>query len=165
MAEITLKGNPIHTTGNLPKSGGKPPDFHLTAGDLSEKTLADFAGKKVVLNIFPSVDTPVCATSIRRFNADASGKANAVVLCISSDLPFAQARFCGAEGLKNVVNLSDFRNPAFGDSYGVRIVDSPLAGLLSRAVVVIDEGGRVVHTEQVAEIAQEPDYEAALKHL
>ncbi len=165
MAEITLKGNPIHTSGNLPQTGGNAPSFRLTAGDLSEKTLADFGGKKVVLNIFPSVDTPVCAASIRRFNSEAAGKANAVVLCISADLPFAQGRFCGAEGLKNVVNLSDFRNREFGDSYGVRIVDGPLAGLLSRAVVVIDENGKVVHGEQVPEIAQEPNYEAALKHL
>lgn len=165
MAEITLKGNPIHTSGNLPAIGSKAPDFCLTAGDLSEKTLADFSGKKIVLNIFPSVDTPVCATSIRRFNSDASGRDNAVVLCISADLPFAQGRFCGAEGLKHVVNLSNFRNREFGDSYGVRILDGPLAGLLSRAVVVLDESGNVCHAEQVPEIAQEPNYEAALKHL
>ena len=164
MAEITLKGNPIHTNGNLPTMG-KAPAFKLTAKDLSEKSLADFAGKKIVLNIFPSVDTPVCATSIRRFNSEASSLHNSVVLCISSDLPFAQGRFCGSEGLDKVINLSDFRNKAFGDAYGVRIVDGPLAGLLSRAVVVINEQGNIVHAEQVGEIAQEPNYDQALSHL
>ena len=165
MAEITLKGNPIHTNGELPKKGQAAPDFKLTALDLSEKTLADFAGKKVVLNIFPSIDTPVCATSTRRFNEEIAKKTNAVVLCIAADLPFAFKRFCAAEGLNNVVSLSDFRNKAFGDAYGARIIDGPLAGLLSRAVIVIDEKGAVVHSEQVPEIAQEPDYAKALSHL
>ena len=165
MAEITLKGNPIHTVGDLPNMGENAPNFTLTAADLSEKSLADYAGRKVVLNIFPSVDTPVCAASIRRFNQDAGSQENTVVLCISSDLPFAQARFCGAENLQNVVNLSDFRNPGFGEAYGVRITDGPLAGLLSRAVVVLDETGKVVHTEQVPEIAQEPDYDKAQSFL
>jgi len=165
MAQITLKGNPIHTSGDLPAVGAAAPDFSLTAGDLSAKSLADFKGKKVALNIFPSIDTPVCATSVRRFNQDAAGKSNAAVLCISADLPFAQARFCGAEGIDKVVNLSDFRSKSFGDDYGVRIVDGPLAGLLARAVVVIDENGNVAHSELVPEIAQEPNYAAALAHL
>ena len=162
MAQITLKGNPIHTSGDLPSVGSDAPAFQLTAEDLSEKTLADYAGKKVILNIFPSVDTPVCATSIRRFNTDAAGKDNALVLCISADLPFAQKRFCGSEGLDNVVNLSNFRSADFGSSYGIDMTDGPLAGLLGRAVVVVDENGKVIHSELVPEIAQEPNYEAAL---
>ena len=165
MAAITLKGNPIQTSGNLPAVGGKAPSFKLTAGDLSEKSLADFAGKKLVLNIFPSVDTPVCAASIRRFNADAADRENTVVLCISADLPFAQSRFCGAEGVKNVVSLSDFRNREFGERYGVRMVNGPLAGLLARAVVVIGEDGSVRYNEMVPEIAQEPNYAGALSAL
>jgi thiol peroxidase len=164
MAQITLQGNPINTVGTLPATGGAAPAFALTAGDLSEKTLADYAGKSLVLNIFPSLDTGVCATSVRKFNELAAGS-GATVLCISADLPFAQGRFCGAEGIENVVNLSTFRSPAFGDDYGVRIVDGPLAGVMSRAVVVVDAEGNVTYSEQVPEIAQEPDYDAAMAAL
>jgi len=162
MASITLKGNPISTVGELPATGSAAPAFSGVKTDLSECKLADLAGKKVVLNIFPSIDTGICATSTRRFNEEASALENAVVLCVSADLPFALGRFCGAEGLENVVPVSTFRNPEFGSDYGVTIADGPLAGLLSRAVVVIDETGQVVYTEQVPEIAQEPDYKAAL---
>lgn len=165
MAQITLKGNAINTLGNLPKIGTKAPNFELVANDLSVKTLSDFAGKKVVLNIFPSLDTATCAASVRRFNAEASKLENTVVLCISKDLPFAQARFCGAEGLDKVHTLSDFRNGNFGKSYNVEIVDGPLAALESRAVVVVDEKGTVTYAQQVPEIVDEPNYEEALKAL
>lgn len=165
MAEITLQGNPIHTRGNLPEKGTKAPEFTLVKNDLSEAKLADYKGKNVVLNIFPSLDTPTCAASVRHFNADASSLKNTVVLCISKDLPFAQARFCGAEGLNNVETLSDFRNGNFGENYQVEIVDGPLANLESRAVVILDEKGTVVYTQQVPEIVDEPDYEAALAVL
>jgi thioredoxin-dependent peroxiredoxin len=165
MAQITLKGNPIHTVGFLPKVGEVAQDFTLTKSDLSPVSLGEFKGKKVVLNIFPSIDTSVCAASVRRFNEEADKLKNTVVLCISKDLPFAHGRFCGAEGLKNVITASDFRDSNFSDSYGVRITDSPLAGLLSRAVVVINEGGKVIYTEQVPEIGQEPNYEKALAAL
>jgi thiol peroxidase len=161
MSTVTLKGNPINTSGSLPSTGVKAPDFSLTAADLSEKTSAEFAGKKVILNIFPSIDTAVCATSVRKFNKEASDLDNTVVLCISADLPFALNRFCGAEGLDNVIPLSSFRS-SFGDDYGVRITDSPLKNLLSRSVVVLNENGEVTYTEQVPETTQEPDYEAAL---
>ncbi|MBN2747030.1 MAG: thiol peroxidase [Bacteroidales bacterium] len=164
MAEITLKGNKINTIGSLPAAGSQI-DFQLTANDLSTKTLADFKGQKVVLNIFPSLDTPTCAASVRRFNAEASKLDNTVVLCISKDLPFAQARFCGAEGLDKVHTLSDFRVGGFGKNYGVEIVDGPLAALHSRAVVILDEEGKVTYSQQVPEIVDEPDYEAALKAL
>jgi len=162
MAQITLKGNPIHTSGDLPKVGAHAPAFTLTRKDLSEVALADLKGQRVVLNIFPSVDTPTCATSVRTFNAQASKAANTLVLCVSADLPFAAGRFCAAEGLDNVVPASAFRSPDFGASYGVTLVDGPLRGLLARAVVVLDEEGKVVHTELVPEIANEPDYAAAL---
>ncbi len=165
MAEITLKGKPIHTLGRLPAKGTKTPEFTLVKNDLSEAKLADYKGKNIVLNIFPSLDTPTCAASVRRFNAEASKLANTVVLCISKDLPFAQARFCGSEGLDNVETLSDFRHEEFGESYQTEIVDGPLAGLESRAVVILDEEGTVVYTEQVPEIVNEPDYEAALAVL
>jgi thiol peroxidase len=165
MAQITLKGNPINTIGELPAVGSKAPAFTLVKDDLSIKTLADYKGQKVVLNIFPSLDTGTCAASVRRFNAEASKLDNTVVLCISKDLPFAQARFCGAEGLKDVHNLSDFRGGQFGKDYGVEIVDGPLAGLESRAVVVLDEEGTVIYTQQVGEIVDEPDYDAALAAL
>ena len=165
MAQITLKGNPVNTLGNLPKVGTKAPDFTLVKDDLSTKSLSDYAGNKVILNIFPSIDTGTCAASVRRFNAEASGLDNTVVLCISKDLPFAQARFCGAEGLKDVHNLSDFRTGHFGKDYGVEIVDGPLAGLESRAVVVVNEEGDVIYTQQVSEIVDEPNYEPALKAL
>jgi thiol peroxidase len=165
MATVTLGGNPFHTVGTLPAIGTVAPDFSLTADDLTQASLATFRGKKIVLNIFPSVDTRVCATSVRRFNELATKKPNAVVVCISADLPFAFKRFCAAEGLANVVTLSTFRDTAFGDRYGVRMLDGPFAGLMSRAVVVIDEAGKVVHTEHVPEIGQEPDYDAALARL
>lgn len=162
MADITLKGNSIHTQGNLPAVGAKAPDFKLTAGDLSEKSLSDYKGKRIVLNIFPSVDTGTCAASVRKFNEEASGLDNTVVLCISKDLPFAHNRFCAAEGLENVVSLSEFKDNNFSDAYQVRITDGPLAGLMSRAVVVVNEEGNVIYTEQVPEIVDEPDYENAL---
>jgi thiol peroxidase len=165
MAKITLKGNPINTLGNLPEIGTKAPDFKLVANDLSVKSLADFQGKKVVLNIFPSLDTATCAASVRRFNVEASKLENTVVLCISKDLPFAQARFCGAEGLDKVHTLSDFRGGEFGKNYGVEIVDGPLAGLESRAVVILNEAGEVVYNQQVPEIVDEPNYEMALKAI
>ncbi|MAD98407.1 MAG: lipid hydroperoxide peroxidase [Flavobacteriaceae bacterium] len=165
MAKITLQGNPFNTLGDLPAVGSKAPNFNLSASDLSVKTLQDFEGKKVVLNVFPSIDTPTCATSVRTFNKEASSLDNAVVLCISRDLPFAQSRFCGAEGLENVISLSDFANGSFGKDYNLEITDGPLANLHSRAIVVIDENGTVVHTEQVGEIADEPNYSAALEHL
>ncbi|MFV1956225.1 MAG: thiol peroxidase [bacterium] len=162
MAQITLKGNPINTVGDLPEVGTQAPDFMLTANDLSDVVLDDYAGKKLVLNIFPSLDTDVCAASVRKFNEEAGGLSNTEVLCISKDLPFAQSRFCGAEGLDNVTTLSCFRYRTFGDNYGVRIADGPIAGLMSRAIVVIDEDGKVIYREQVPEITQEPDYESAL---
>jgi thiol peroxidase len=165
MAQVTLKGNPVQVEGELPKVGSQAADFTLTAGDLSDATLATFAGKRKVLNIFPSVDTPTCATSVRKFNAQANDLTNTVVLCISSDLPFAQARFCGSEGLENVKNLSDFRSAAFSVDYGVNIVDGPLRSLTARAVVVLDENNNVLHSELVGEIAEEPNYEAALAVL
>ena len=165
MAEITLGGNPIHTLGELPAVGTKAPDFSLTANDLSVKSLAYFSGKKVVLNIFPSIDTSTCATSVRTFNEKASSLDNTMVVCVSRDLPFAQSRFCGAEGLENVITLSDFANGSFGKDYALEITDGPLANLHSRAIVVIDENGIITHTEQVGEIADEPNYEAAISSL
>ncbi len=164
MAKITFKESPINTIGELPAKGSVAPDFTLVKLDLSETILADYKGKRIILNIFPSIDTGVCATSVRRFNEEASALDNTVVLCVSMDLPFAQGRFCGAEGIENVVPVSAFR-AAFGDHYGVLIADGPLAGLLSRAVVVIDGAGNVIYTEQVPEITQEPDYDAALAVL
>lgn len=165
MATITLGGNPIHTNGELPKIGSKLADFSLIKSDLSVVTLADFAGSKLVLNIFPSVDTGTCATSVRQFNTKASTLENTKVLCISRDLPFAQKRFCGAEGLDNVVTLSDFKDGSFGKTNGLEIIDGPLAGLNSRVVIVVDENGIVKYTEQVSEVANEPNYENALAAL
>ncbi|MCM2301624.1 MAG: thiol peroxidase [Flavobacteriaceae bacterium] len=165
MAAITLKGNPFNTSGTLPKVGEKAKDFALVKSDLSTATLADFKGYKVVLNIFPSLDTGTCAASVRRFNKEASELENTKVLCISRDLPFAQARFCGAEGLNNVITLSDFANGSFGKNYGLEIVDGPLANLHSRAVVVLDENGVVIYTQQVPEIVDEPNYESVLAVL
>lgn len=165
MATITLGGNPINTNGELPKVGAKATDFSMIQTDLSTATLATFAGSRLVLNIFPSIDTGTCATSVRTFNEKASQLANTKVLCISRDLPFAQKRFCGAEGLENVINLSDFNTGSFGKNYGLEIVDGPLAGLHSRVVIVLDEKGTILHTEQVSEIANEPNYEAALAVL
>lgn len=165
MALVNLKGNPVNTVGELPAVGTTAPVFSGVKKDLSECSLANLAGKKVVLNVFPSIDTEVCAASTRRFNEAANGLQNTAILCVSADLPFALGRFCGAEGLENVIPVSVFRNPEFGNSYGVTITDSVLAGLLSRAVVVINETGKVVYTELVPEITQEPDYEAALAAL
>jgi thiol peroxidase len=165
MATITLKGAPTNTIGELPKMGSQAPGFTLTKADLSEATLTNYPGKKIVLNIFPSLDTPTCAMSVREFNKKAGELPNVVVLCISADLPFAQQRFCTTENLKNVIPLSVFRHPEFGKNYGVTIVDGPLAGLLSRAVVILDEKGNVIYSQQVPEIAQEPDYNAALNKL
>ena len=165
MARITLQGNPIETVGELPTLNSNAPEFTLTKTDLSESSLSSFTGQTVVLNIFPSIDTGVCAASVRRFNAEASGFDNTVILCISADLPFAHQRFCEGEGLDKVIPLSVFRSPAFGNDYGVTIVTGPLTGLLSRSIVIIDTDGKIVYTEQVPEIAQEPDYGAALKIL
>ena len=165
MAKITLKGNEIETSGALPVAGSVAPGFTLVKTDLSETSLKDFRGKKVVLNIFPSIDTGVCAASTRRFNSEAGSLANVAVLCISADLPFAHGRFCEAEGLKDVIPVSTFRAAGFGKDYGQTITTGPLAGLLARAVVVIDADGKVIYTEQVPEIGQEPDYESALKAL
>lgn len=165
MSKITLKGNEINTIGELPAAGTDAKDFSLVAGDLSVKTLGDFKGKKLVLNIFPSIDTGTCATSVRTFNKKAVELENTHVLCISRDLPFAQSRFCGAEGIDNVTMLSDFRTGQFGKDYGLEIIDGPLAGLNSRSIVVINEEGQVVYTEQVTETVDEPNYEAALANL
>jgi thiol peroxidase len=165
MSKIKLKGETINTIGELPKIGSQAPSFQLTKTDLSTLKLSDLKGKKVVLNIFPSIDTSVCATSVRKFNAEASKLNNAVVVCVSQDLPFAHSRFCGAEGLKNVESVSTFRSESFGEDYGVKIIDGPLLGLMSRAVVVIGPDGKIAYTEQVAEITQEPNYEAALKTI
>ena len=165
MSQITFKGSPINTVGALPEVGTIAQEFTLVAADLSEKHLADYTGKKVLLNIFPSIDTGTCAASVRKFNESASTLHNTTVLCISRDLPFAQKRFCGAEGLENVVNLSDFSEGSFGKTNGLEITDGPLAGLHSRVIIVVDENGTITHTEQVAEIADEPNYEAALAVL
>lgn len=165
MATITLHGNTIHTLGTLPENGSDAQDFTLTKGDLSATSLADYSGKKVVMNIFPSIDTGTCAQSVRQFNKDASGLDNTVVLCISKDLPFAQGRFCGAEGIENVEMLSDFRDGNFGKTYQVEFTDGPLQSLHSRAIVVLNENGKVIHTEQVPEIVDEPNYNAALEAL
>jgi thiol peroxidase len=165
MAQITLNGNPTHTSGKLPTPGYAAPDFSLTKKDLSDMSLRDVAGKRVVLNIFPSIDTPTCSASVRRFNAEIGGHENAVVLCISRDLPFAHARFCEAEGIENAIPLSEMRHRDFGEKYGLAILDGPLAGLLTRAVLVLDESGKVIHSELVPEIGNEPDYEKALEAL
>lgn len=165
MAQVTRKGSPVQIDGELPAPGATAPAFTLVGAGLADVSLADFAGKRKVLNIFPSVDTPTCATSVRKFIAQANALDNAVVLCISADLPFAQARFCGAEGLENVQNLSTFRSAGFSRDYGVAIADGPMAGLTARAVVVLDEDNKVLHSELVSEIAHEPDYDAALSAL
>ncbi|MFM8313862.1 MAG: thiol peroxidase [Deltaproteobacteria bacterium] len=164
MSQVTLKGNPFNTIGNLPKVGSTAPDFKLTKSDLSEATLNSYAGKRKVLNIFPSVDTPTCATSVRKFNERAAALKNTVVLCISADLPFAQKRFCAAEGIANVESLSTFRSH-FSKDYQLEMADSPLKGLCSRAVIVLDENNKILHAEQVSEIANEPNYESALAAL
>ncbi len=165
MSSTHFKGNPVHVDGPFPKVGDQAPAFRLIAGDLSEKPLSDFAGKRKVLNIFPSIDTGVCAASVRHFNQDAAGLKNAVVLCVSADLPFAQSRFCGAEGIQNVTMLSMMRGREFLKDYGVAMTDGPLAGLAARAVVVLDEHDKVIHAQLVDEITHEPDYAAALKAL
>jgi thioredoxin-dependent peroxiredoxin len=165
MATVTLKGNPVSTAGEIPAVGAQAPDFRLTRTDLGDVTLADYSGKNVVLSVFPSVDTPTCAASVRKFNAEASTLANTVVLCASADLPFAHKRFCGAEGLENVVSASDMRDKDFGNRYGLTITSGPLAGLLARAVIVIGADGVVKHSQLVAEIAEEPDYAAAIAVL
>lgn len=165
MSEVTLRGNPIQVVGDFPQPGQQAKPFRLVNGDLADTELSAFAGKRKVLNIFPSIDTPTCAASVRQFNAQASTKVNAVVLCISADLPFAQGRFCGAEGLENVINLSTMRGREFLDAYGVAIASGPLVGVAARAVVVLDENDRVLHSELVSEIKNEPDYAAALAVL
>ncbi len=165
MANITLKGAPVQTSGELPAIGSDVPGFRLVGADLKDVALHDFAGKRKVLNIFPSLDTATCAMSVRQFNQRAAALSNAVVLCISADLPFAQKRFCGAEGLDRVVTLSLMRGYRFAEDYGVRIETGPLAGLTARAVIVLDENDRVIYSELVAEIANEPDYDAVLKAL
>lgn len=165
MSTTNLQGNPISLYAELPALNSKAYNFKLIGNDLSEVSLNDFIGKKVILNIFPSLDTDVCAASVRRFNAEASNLENTVVLCISRDLPFAQARFCGAEGLKNVITLSDMTNSDFGEKYGIKMLEGPLASLFARSIVIIDEEGKVKYTELVPEITQEPNYEKALANI
>ena len=165
MAEIEFRGTMMSTGGELPSVGAPAPDFSLTGDGLAPVGLGDFAGQRVVLNIFPSIDTPTCATSVRAFNERAASLDNTSVLCVSVDLPFAAARFCGDEGIENVSCASTFRSPDFYDAYGVQIADGPLAGLCARAVVVIDEHGNVAHTQLVSPISDEPDYDAALSVL
>jgi thiol peroxidase len=165
MATVTFKGSPVNTYGDLPKVGTKAPDFTLVKSDLSEAKLSDFKGKYVVLNIFPSLDTGVCATSVRKFNQEAANKVNTVVLGISADLPFAAGRFCSTEGIENVITLSTFRDESFGKDYGVLLVDGPMKGLLARAVVVVDPEGKIIYEELVSEIAQEPDYNSAINSI
>ncbi len=163
MAQVTLRGTPIHTNGELPAVGAKAPDFKLVNGDLKDVSLADYRGKKKILNIVPSLDTPTCATSTRKFNKEASSLPNTVVLVVSADLPFASKRFCTTEGLQNVVPLSLMRTKAFAKDYGVLLQDGPLEGITARAVVALDENDKVVYRQLVPEIAQEPDYDAALR--
>lgn len=165
MATVTLRGTPVETSGDLPTVGSQAPDFTLVSQDLSETSLADYKGKRVVLNIFPSIDTPTCQQSVRSFNEKAASLDNTVVLCVSPDLPFAQARFCGAENIENVTTASNFRSPEFGQHYGTTFTSGPLMGLLARAVIVIDTDGKITHNELVSEIAQEPNYDSALAAL
>lgn len=164
MSKITLKGNPVNTKGTLPALNSTAQNFKLVKTDLAEVTLENYTGKRKVLNIFPSIDTPTCATSVRKFNKEATDLQNTVVLNISADLPFAQKRFCGAEGINNTETLSTFRS-TFAKDYNLEIIDSPLAGLCSRAVIILDEKNKVIYTEQVSEIGNEPDYAKALKAL
>ena len=165
MTTVTFQGNPVEVLADLPVNGSAAPDFTLTNADLSDATLADFKGKKIVLNIFPSIDTGVCATSVRTFNKSAAALENTVVICVSKDLPFALGRFCGAEGIENVKTVSGFRDSEFGKAYGVEIKEGPLAALYARAVVVINEEGKIAYTELVSEITNEPNYEGALAAL
>lgn len=162
---VTLQGNPVRVDGDLPAKGAKSPDFKLTNGELADVSLANFAGKRKVVNIVPSLDTPTCATSTRKFNEAAASLPNTAVLVVSADLPFAAGRFCATEGIKNVTHLSTFRHPEFLKAWGVAIADGPLVGVTARAVVVLDENDKVLHTEMVGEIANEPNYDAALKAL
>lgn len=164
MAKVTFQGNPIETVGDLPKMGENAPDFQLTKNDLSDVSLADFSGKIKVINIFPSVDTSVCASSVKEFNKRAESLGDTVILCVSADLPFASSRFCATEGLNNVISLSSFRS-SFADDYGVRISEGPLKGLCSRAVIVIGKDNRVLYSEHVKEISQQPNYDEALKSI
>lgn len=164
MAKITLAGNPVNTIGELPNIGESAKNFTLVASDLSEKTLSDFKGKRIILNLFPSIDTGICSASARKFNEVATSLENTIVINISKDLPFALSRFCSAEGLENILTLSDFRG-SFSKDYGVEMIDGALKGLISRSVIVIDEEGKIIYTEQVPEIKQEPDYESALEVL
>ncbi|MCB5285826.1 MAG: thiol peroxidase [Candidatus Cloacimonetes bacterium] len=165
MAKTKLKGNPVNTSGRLPRVGTRAKDFVLTANNLADMTLADFKGKKILLNVFPSVDTAVCAMSVRTFNAEAAKVKNAAILCVSRDLPFALGRFCGAEGIDKVITLSELRDRDFGKNYGLELSDGPMAGLLARAVIVLDAEGKVAYTELVDDITHEPNYAAALKAL
>ena len=165
MAKITLKGNPVNTSGNLPVKGSKAPDFTLVKTDLSNLSLSELKGKKLILSISPSLDTSVCATSARKFNTMAADKKNTMVLAITKDLPFASGRFCTTEGITNVIPLSGFRDNNFGKSYGVEVIDGLFKGLYARSLIVIDENGKIAHTELVPEIAQEPDYDSALAAL
>lgn len=165
MGTVFFKGTPCHTYGSIPAVGSQAPCFNLTGKDLNEVRCSDYKGKRVVLNVFPSLDTPVCAMSVRRFNADASKLDNTAVVCVSMDLPFAMNRFCTAEGIENVTVASAFRSPMFAEEYGLQLTDGPLAGLLARAVIIIDENGKIIYSELVDEITREPDYEAALSVL
>ena len=165
METVYFKGTPVHTYGTVPQVGSKAPDFKLTTKDLTDVTLADFAGKRLVINVFPSLDTPVCAASVRRFNAETAKLDNVAVLCVSMDLPFAMSRFCTLEGIENVTAASAFRSPGFAKEYGLQMTDGPLAGLLARCVLIVDEQGKVVYRELVDEITREPDYEAAKRVL
>ena len=165
MATVTLNGNPINTSGQLPSVGSQAPNFLLVKNDLSTCTLDDFKGQKLVLNVFHSLDTGTCASSVRQFNQEAAELDDTVVLCISRDLPFANARFCGAEGIENVITLSDFRDNNFGIAYGLNYIDGPIEGLNARAIIVVDEKGTVRYTEQVQEVVDEPNYKATLEAL
>jgi thiol peroxidase len=165
MAETALNGTPVRLIGDLPQPGSFAPDFTLAGSDLTDVSLKDYAGKSVILNIFPSIDQPVCSQTVRKFNAEITGNQTAVVICVSADLPFAQARFCGAEKLDQVITASTFRSPEFGDAYGLRIAEGGMAGLLARAVIVIDGRGKVVYSQLVDDIAKEPDYDRALACL
>ncbi len=165
MSKTAFKGNPVQMGGDLPQIGAKAPDFRLTNTDLADISLDSFSGKRVILNIFPSIDTGVCAASVRNFNQHAANMDNAVVVCVSKDLPFAHKRFCGAEGIENVVNASEFKDHSFSKAYGVEMQDGPLVGLMARSVVVVNEKGEVIHTEIVDDITHEPNYEAAMNVL
>lgn len=165
MATIKLGGNNIETVGTLPKVGDTAPDFDLTTQDLSSKNLSNYKGTRIIMNIFPSIDTGICATSVRKFNEEASKLDNTKILCISKDLPFAQKRFCAAEGIENLEMLSDFRNGNFGKNYGVEMTSGALQGLHSRAIVVLDKNGKVIHSQQVPDIGEEPDYTSAINSL